>query len=125
VNHEIPLVERKALQRLAQEQATFEQKKMQDARWFILKLAMGVLAALIIPTIIGICASIIYDPTQTSNVKLFGICTLFVDILGFAAALWRIVINPASVTQLAPVTGASEDLPIPIDRTSASRARNS
>lgn len=122
-NHEVPLAERRALQRLEQEQATFEQKKMQDARWFILKLAMGVLAALIIPTIVGICASILLDQTQTESVKILAASTLFVDILGFAATLWRVVLNAASVTQLAPVTEAVEELPIPIDRKSTSRAR--
>ena len=77
---------------------------MQDARWLILKFAMGVLAALIVPTTISICTSIVFDPTHIASVKILVTSTLFVDILGFAAILWRVVLNTASVTQLAPVT---------------------
>lgn len=109
------IANRKKLQRLLQEQVTFDQKKVQDARWSILKLAMGTLATLLIPTIIGICTSIIYDPAQTASVKSLAAGALLVDILGLVAGVWRVILSPASVTQLAPVTEADEDSSLTIE----------
>ena len=123
-SNELSLAERRARQRLEQEQATFDQKKAQDARWFVLKLAMGILAMLIIPTIVGICASILYDPTQTANVKSLAAGALLVDILGLVAAVWRVILNPASVTQLAPITEVMEDSPMPVSRKGVNRAKD-
>jgi uncharacterized membrane protein YqjE len=99
-----PLTEQKAKQRLKQEQATFDQKRVQDARWFVLRMAMGVLAMLVIPAVIVICIWIIFDPHQGTTVKSLAASALLVDILGLMGAVWRVILNPASVSQLAPVT---------------------
>jgi len=108
VNNEHALAQRKTAQRLEQEQATFEQKKLQDARWFVLRMAMGILAMLVIPATIVICVLIISDPHQDATVKRFAASALLVDILGLMGSVWRVILNPASVSQLAPVTAADE-----------------
>jgi len=111
------LVELKAIQRLQQEQDTFEQKKAQDARWFVLRMAMGILAMLVIPAMVAICVLIIADPHQDGMVKRLAASSLLVDILGLMGAVWRVILNPRSVSQLAPVTGADEprnQAPMPI-----------
>ena len=108
VNDEHSLTQRKATQRLKQEQATFEQKKLQDARWFVLRMAMGILAMLVIPATIVICVLIISDPHQDATVKGFAASALLVDILGLMGSVWRVILNPASVSQLAPVIAADE-----------------
>lgn len=102
------LAEFKTVQRLRQEQETFDQKKEQDARWFVLRMAMGILAMLVIPAMVVICALIISDPHQDVMVKRLAASALLVDILGLMGAVWRVILNPRSVSQLAPVTGADE-----------------
>jgi hypothetical protein len=110
-NSPTPLAELKTAQRLRQEQATFEQKQLQDARWFILRMAMGILAMLVIPTMIAICVLVIANPHQDVTVKRLAASALLVDILGLMGAVWRVILNPASVSQLAPVTAADEVSP--------------
>ena len=110
------IANRKKLQRLKQEQATFDQKKVQDARWSILKLAMGILATLIVPAIVAICASVIFDPAEAASVKSLAAVVLLVDILGLVAGIWRVILSPASITQLAPVTEADESLSLTMNR---------
>jgi hypothetical protein len=122
------LAEQKVWQRLRQEQATFDQKRVQDARWFVLRMAMGILAMLVIPAMIVICALIIFDSHQDVTVKGLAASTLLVDILGLMGAVWRVILNPASVSQLAPVTAPYEVPPANSDETqddSALTMRNS
>jgi hypothetical protein len=103
------IVIQKASERLRQERETFEQKKFQDARWFILRMAMGILAVVIIPTLIVICVLIISNPHQATPVKGLAASALLVDILGLAGAVWKIILSPPTVTQLTPVTQDSGD----------------
>ncbi len=122
------LAEQKVWQRLRQEQATFDQKRVQDARWCVLRMAMGILAMLVIPAMIVICALIIFDSHQHVTVKGLAASTLLVDILGLMGAVWRVILNPASVSQLAPVTAPYEVPPANSDETqddSALTMRNS
>jgi hypothetical protein len=121
VNNEPSLAQRKAMQRLEQEQATFEQKKLQDARWFVLRMAMGILAMLVIPATIAVCLIIISSPHQDATVKQLAAGALLVDILGLMGSVWRVILNPASVSQLAPVTMADEASP-PSSENSADHA---
>lgn len=117
VDSSASLTEQKVTQRLRQEQATFDQKRVQDARWFVLRMAMGILAMLVIPAMIVICVLIIFNPHQEVTVKVLAASTLLVDILGLMGAVWRVILNPASVSQLAPVTAAYELSPTTSDET--------
>ena len=57
---------------------------------------------------IAMCVLIITDPHQDVIVKRLAASALLVDILGLMGAIWRVILNPASVSQLAPVTAADE-----------------
>ncbi len=99
-----PMTIQRALEQLRQERETFDQRKQQDARWFQLRMTMGGLAILIIPAIIVICVLLLSNPHQDAAVKSLAASALLVDILGLAGAVWKVVLNPASLTQLSPVT---------------------
>ena len=103
-----PIAVQRALERLRQERETFDQQKRQDQRWFQLRLVMGGLAVLVIPTIVVVCIWLLADTHQSSSVKTLASSALLVDVLSLAAAVLKIVLSPASLTRLAPVTADSE-----------------
>jgi len=109
-NGKAPLDERKA-QQLKQEQATFEQAQFQDKCFFVLRVAMGVVAILAIPAAITICSLIIFDPYQDSVVKRVAESTLFLSLIGLVGYVWRVFVRPASVSRLRVVTTAEEAPP--------------
>jgi hypothetical protein len=111
-----PIPIQKALERLRQERETFDQKKLQDSRWFVIRMAMGVVAVLVMPALVIVCVLIIIDPHQEATIKGLAASTLLVDILGLVGTIWKVILNPASVTQLTPVTEASEDPSIYTDK---------
>ena len=69
---------------------------------------MGGLAVLVIPTIVVVCIWLLADTHQSSSVKTLASSALLVDVLSLAAAVLKIVLSPASLTRLAPVTADSE-----------------
>jgi hypothetical protein len=99
-----------AMERLRQETETFEQRRAQDQRWFVLRLAMGYIAVVLLPAIAGVCAFIIFNAEQFAITTVTVATTaLLVDVLGLIMAVWKIVLAPAaSVTVLAPVTQTPE-----------------
>jgi hypothetical protein len=99
-----PLAIQRSLERLRQERETFDQRRKQDHRWFHLRLAMGGMAVLVIPAIVGICVWILGDGEQSETVKGLAATALLVDVLSLVAAVWKVVLNPSSLTKLAPVT---------------------
>lgn len=71
---------------------------------------MGWVSIGLIATIMIICCIILINSTTyPDKVVNAAIGALFVDILGLAAAVWKIVLNPSFVTKLEPITRA--DLP--------------
>jgi hypothetical protein len=107
----IPIQIQRALEQLRQERETFDQRKRQDARWFMLRMTMGGLAVIIIPTFIIICTLLISSSGVSDTVKSLAASALLVDILGLVISVWKVVLNPASITQLSPVTTLKSDLP--------------
>lgn len=98
----------RALERLRQERETFDQQKRQDQRWFQLRLVMGVVAVLIIPAVVIVCIWVLADSKQSDAVKTLASSALLVDVFSLAAAVWKIVLSPASLTRLAPLTADSD-----------------
>src|ERR1700759_2009643 len=90
-NPAAPIAVRRALEQLRQEQETFNQRKQQDSRWFQLRMAMGCLAVLIVPSIVAICVLLLTDPHQDPAVKGLAASTLLVDIAGLVGAVWKVV----------------------------------
>jgi len=97
----------RALEQLRQERETFDQRKRQDARWFMLRMTMGALAIVFIPAFMVICTILISRTGTPAAVKDLAASALLVDILGLIISVWKVVLNPASITQLSPVTTAS------------------
>jgi hypothetical protein len=93
-------------ERLRQERETFNQRKSHEERWFSLRLRMGYAAVVMLPSIAVFCGSVLWshDGYPTGIVTAAG-TTLFADVVGFMIAVWRVVLSPAAVTRLEPVTG--------------------
>lgn len=98
-----------AIERLRQEKETFEQRRAQGERWFSLRLRMGYTAIILLPTIAAISGYIILNPANYSvATTTAAAAALFVDILGLLAAMWKVVLNPETVTRLDPVTETTD-----------------
>jgi hypothetical protein len=92
-------------ERLRQERETFDQKKRQDSRWFLLRLAMGWSAVVLLPAIGGISGWVIASHSHFSaGTVTLASSALFVDSLGLILAVWRIVLG-VGPEDLVPVTG--------------------
>lgn len=101
----------RSLERLRQERETFDQQKRQDHRWFQLRLVMGGTAVLVIPAVMVICVWLLADDGQSETVKTLATTALLVDVVSLAVAVWKIVLSPASLTKLEPVTAEVEPAP--------------
>jgi hypothetical protein len=95
----------KANEKIRQEKETFDQRKKQDEQWFILKLAMGFFAIILLAAVLFISFYILLNNDKfPSEVVISAGGALFVDILGLIISVWKIVLNPNSITKLEPVT---------------------
>jgi hypothetical protein len=100
----------RATEQLRQESETFAQRKWQDRWWFLLRLSMGAMAVVLLPSIAGAALIILYQHSSfPASVVVTASSTLFVDVVGIILAIWKLVIGAGSVTQLAPVTGSADD----------------
>lgn len=98
-----------AIERLRQEKETFEQRRQQEDRWFSLRLRMGYTAIFLLPSVAAISAYIILNSSEFSTATVTtATSALFVDVLGLMAAIWKVVLNPESITKLGPVTDATD-----------------
>jgi hypothetical protein len=73
----------------------------------MLRMTMGALAIVFIPAFMVICTILISRTGTPAAVKDLAASALLVDILGLIISVWKVVLNPASITQLSPVTTAS------------------
>lgn len=94
----------RATERIRQERETFDQRKRQDSQWFILKLIMGFTSIIFLAVVLFISTYILFNNKQypTSVVTSAG-CALFVDVLGLIISVWKIVLNPSTITKLEPL----------------------
>ena len=91
-------------ERLRQERETFDQRKEQEAKWFSLRLRMGYIAALMLPSVAIVAGYILINSASyVSTVVTSAGAALFLDVLGLLAAVWKVVLNPGSVTRLEPI----------------------
>ena len=100
-----PVLIERASEQLRQERETFEQRKKQEERWFGLRLIMGYSSILLLGAIMIIATYILisHEKFPTGVVTSAG-AALFMDVLGLLIGVWRIALNPGSVTKLEPVT---------------------
>jgi hypothetical protein len=94
-----------ATERLRQEAETFNQIKNHVDRWFRLRLIMGYVAVFVLPSLLTISAYVIINSSSFSKAVVTSASgALFVDGLSFLVAVWKIVLNPGSMSSLGPVT---------------------
>jgi len=95
----------KAVEKIRQESETFDQLKIHDRQWFILRLIMGYSAVVLLVAILVISAIIIFNFDHfTEKIVSWAGPALFVDILGLIFTVWKVVLNPNFATKLAPIT---------------------
>lgn len=104
-NNLTPIDIERASERVRQEKETFDQRKKHDNLWFILKLIMGFFSVILLAGVAIVATYILMNNTEfpASVVTSAGVA-LFVDVLGLIISVWKIVLNPKSVTKLEPVT---------------------
>lgn len=109
-NETTPIRIERAMEQLRQEREVFDQRKHQEARWFVLRLSMGYSSIILLFVVIVICAFVLYDNTKFPDftVKSAG-AALFADVIGLLISVWKVVLKPDFITKLAPET--QEDIP--------------
>src|SRR6266571_1398070 len=81
-------------ERLRQERETFNQQKVQDGRWFLLRLVMGSVAVVLFPAIMLVCTWIIFHYHDFSAATVTVATTgLLGDSLGLVIAIWKLVLG--------------------------------
>lgn len=100
-----PIRIEQAAERLRQESETFNQRKEQEARWFNLRLRMGYLAVVLLPAVMTLSSYVLLNHALfPASVLAATAGALFTDALGLVVAVWRLVLNPGSITKLEPVS---------------------
>jgi hypothetical protein len=100
-----PIEFARAEEELRQERETFEQQKSQTARWFLLRLSVGYTSVAALVIVLAVCVYILMrtDVFPSSVVTAAG-ATLFGDVLGLVATIWKVVLSQGTVASLTPVT---------------------
>lgn len=95
----------RAQEELRQEGEAFDQRKSHSNKWFLLQVAMGWVAVVMLPAVALCCSYIIaYNNQFNSATVTAASAALFVDVLGLIVSVWKIFLNPASNLKLEPVT---------------------
>jgi len=95
----------KLSEQIRQEIETFNQRKKQDSQWFVLKLVMGFFSIILLAIVLIFSFYILLNNNKfPPEVIISAGSALFVDILGLIISVWKIVLNPNSITKLEPLT---------------------
>ena len=133
-NDVTPILLERAVEQLRQEREIFQQRKLQEARWFSLRLVMGYASVILLVGIMAVASYILVNSNLfPASVVVSAGGALFADVLGLLIAVWKIVLNPSSITKLTPATeipladlkaigraGAKDTKPIPKARAAES-----
>jgi len=103
-----PVIVERASEQLRQERETFDQAKSQEQWWFILRLMMGFSSIILLVVVMVVSVYILFNHAEfpTAVVTAAG-AALFVDVVGMLIGVWKIALNPKSVTKLQPTTQSS------------------
>jgi uncharacterized membrane protein YqjE len=95
----------RSIENLRQERETFDQLKKHDEYWFYLKMVMGVCSVIIMIIVLIFSIFVIINFKSFSETAVIaGIVGLVVDIIGSSASVWKLTMNPKSMSELKPVT---------------------
>ena len=103
-----PIMVERASEQLRQERETFDQAKSQENRWFVLRLIMGYSSIVLLVGVMVVSIFILFNHADfpPAVVTAAG-SALFVDVIGMLIGIWKITLNPKSVTKLKPTTQSS------------------
>ncbi|WP_194831789.1 hypothetical protein [Nocardia sp. XZ_19_369] len=104
---------------------TFNQRKKQDGRWFVLKLAMGWISVVLLPGIAITSGYIIFNFSDFEPATVTAAtATLFVDTLGLVMSVWRLVLGKGHYP-LQPIDDSAPTTPdaatVPVKRAASRR----
>lgn len=103
-----PVIIERASEQLRQERETFDQAKAHDQWWFILRLVMGFSSVVLLVAVMIVSVYILFNsPDFPVQVVTAAGAALFVDVLGMLIGVWKIALNPRSVSKLQPTTQSS------------------
>ncbi|UTF58769.1 hypothetical protein [Gilvimarinus sp. DA14] len=103
-----PVIVERASEQLRQERETFDQAKAHDQWWFILRLVMGFSSVVLLVAVMVVSVYILFNSTDFPvQVVTAAGAALFVDVLGMLMGVWKIALNPRSVSKLQPTTQSS------------------
>ncbi len=103
-----PVMLERATEQLRQERAAFNQRRIHEGRWFILRLVMGYASVLLLVALGVVAAYIVMGPEKHSEVVLnLAAAALFCDIVGLIVAVWKVALNPRFDERLEPTTTAN------------------
>lgn len=94
-------------EQLRQEREVFDQRKVHGERWFTLRLRMGYMAVVLLPLFMCITSYIIFNSDKfPSSVVTLSATALLADVLGTILSVWKLVLNPDSISKAEPVTNS-------------------
>ena len=100
-----PIDLQRTVEALRQQAETFDLRKKHENSWFLLRSVMGWVSVVLIAGIMIVSGYILVNSQVYSEKVVIGaLVALFVDILGLAGTVWKIVLNPSFVTKLEPIT---------------------
>jgi len=103
--HDSSILLERATEQLRQERETFEQLKTHSGRWFALQLTMGYFSIFIFIAIAVFAGWVLMHNDQfTVAIVTTSSTALFVDAIGLAIAIWKIVLKPNFYAPLTPTT---------------------
>ena len=96
-------------EQLRQERKVFDQTLTHSERWFTLRLRLGYLAAVLLPSFFLLSSYIVinYDK-YPGGVITAASGALFADVLGLILSVWKLVLNPDSLPKAKPLINAAE-----------------
>lgn len=98
-------------EQIRQEREIFDQRKTHEERWFTLRLRMGYMAIVLLPLVMLITSYIVlHHENFPSAVVTSSAAALFVDVLGLLISIWKLVLNPSSVSKAEPLISGFEKL---------------
>ena len=103
-----PVIVERASEQLRQERETFNQAKSHDQWWFVLRLAMGFSSIVLLVAVMVVSVYILFNNMEFPKpVVATAGAALFVDVLGMLIGVWKIALNPKTVSKLQPTTQSS------------------
>jgi|SRR5208337_2123889 len=100
-----PIRIERAKEQLRQEREVFDQRKCQEARWFLLRLSMGYASVVLLFAVVLICSLVLFSAPKFSEftVKAAG-AALFADVVGLLISVWKVVLKADFMSKLTPET---------------------